>query len=184
MADNVGRQSLERLRKQLSTLNKDELTSLLQGLPALGSPASVVQPYRKHDSCVEVAERLIWEFDQRTLCFPDCNFPDGAWLILLDLYDQQGGPLKISISSACIAARVPLTTALRHIRRLLDDGWLIKISDLHDRRKHYLELSETAKLFMTRYLTRIREPNRSRHRTAADGNFLRLVADRGMAESY
>lgn len=186
MGNKSNKRSLDTIRAQLSALGKDDLEILLQDFPGLRSAvdAEQDQPYRKLENCIEVAERLIWESDQRNMHFPYGNFPDGAWLILLDLYHQQNNPRRVSISSACIAAKVPPTTALRYIRRLLDEGWLIRISDLQDKRKHYLELSETAKLFLTRYLTRICEPQRSKQRLKMEGNFLRLVADRDAVTTY
>jgi len=72
-------------------------------------------------------------------------FADPAWDILLDLYaaDQEGA--LVSVSSLCIAAAVPATTALRWIVRLEEAGLICREPDPFDRRRDFLKLSAEAR---------------------------------------
>ena len=71
-------------------------------------------------------------------------FADPAWDILLDLYAAQLEQQRVAVSSLCIAAAVPATTALRWIKTLTEMGLLVRTADPHDGRRVYIELSETA----------------------------------------
>lgn len=84
--------------------------------------------------------------------FPAGLFADPAWDILLDLYisGERGRP--VSVSSLCIAASVPPTTALRWIARMEDDGLLESVSDARDRRRRHVHLTASAKKAMEGFL--------------------------------
>jgi hypothetical protein len=72
-------------------------------------------------------------------------FADPAWDILLDLFAAQLEKRKVAVSSLCIAAAVPATTALRWIKTLTDLGLLVRAADPQDGRRVYIELApETA----------------------------------------
>jgi hypothetical protein len=69
-------------------------------------------------------------------------FADPAWDILLELYAAYLGQLRISVSSLCIAAAVPATTALRWISTLQDDGLVDREDDHQDGRRSFVFLTE------------------------------------------
>jgi DNA-binding MarR family transcriptional regulator len=69
-------------------------------------------------------------------------FGDPAWDILLDLYAASGTRKRICISSACIAANAPTSTALRYLARLLDHGLIKRVPDEADRRRYFVQLTE------------------------------------------
>ena len=71
-------------------------------------------------------------------------FADPAWDILLDLYAARLEEQRVAVSSLCIAAAVPATTALRWIKTLTEIGLLVRTADPHDGRRVYIELSQTA----------------------------------------
>ncbi|NIJ08041.1 DNA-binding transcriptional ArsR family regulator [Sphingomonas vulcanisoli] len=76
--------------------------------------------------------------------FPPLLFADPARDLLLDLYASGLRGKPVSISSACIAAAVPATTALRWIKKLQRDG-LVKLErDTADNRRVLIRLSEPA----------------------------------------
>lgn len=102
-----------------------------------------------------LAKRLTWELETRNRLFPDELFADPAWLILLDLFTHRATGKLISVSSACIASLVPPTTALRYIRRLVELGMLQRTNDPADRRKVYLQLTESACSQMEAFFTKI-----------------------------
>lgn len=72
-------------------------------------------------------------------------FADPAWDMLLDLMAARVERQRVAVSSLCIAAAVPPTTALRWIRGLCDQGLFVRVADPEDRRRVFIELSsETA----------------------------------------
>lgn len=79
-------------------------------------------------------------------------FADPAWDMLLDLYAAELEHRQISVSSLCIAAAVPPTTALRWIGTLNEAGLFDRKADPNDRRRAYIALSEAARRGMERYV--------------------------------
>ena len=71
-------------------------------------------------------------------------FADPAWDMLLDLFAArlQGEP--VSVSSLCIAAAVPQTTALRWIKVLTDHGLATRADDPQDGRRVFVQLTDRA----------------------------------------
>src|SRR3546814_15893799 len=56
-------------------------------------------------------------------------FADPAWDMLLDLMAARLEHKRVSVSSLCIAAAVPVTTALRWIKSLTDEGRFVRRAD-------------------------------------------------------
>lgn len=77
----------------------------------------------------------------REQIIPGAQFADPAWDILLDLMAARLEGSRISVSSLCIAAAVPPTTALRWIRQMTDSGLLERHADGHDARRVFITLS-------------------------------------------
>lgn len=97
------------------------------------------------------------EYDARVLrtsFFDDAFFAEPAWDILLDLYIQQFQGHRTSITSACIAARAPATTALRWIGLLYEAGLVNRRRDNEDCRRWFLELTAKGLWRMEAYLSR------------------------------
>jgi DNA-binding MarR family transcriptional regulator len=84
-------------------------------------------------------------------------FADPAWDMLLDLYAAKLDRSRVSVSSLCIAAAVPATTALRWIKTLTDNGLFERHADMHDARRIFVQLSDGATQAMHRYFARIPE---------------------------
>jgi len=79
-------------------------------------------------------------------------FGDPAWDMLLDLMAARLESKPVAVSSLCIAAAVPATTALRWIKRMTDEGLLVRRSDPEDGRRVFIELSDAAADAMMRYI--------------------------------
>ncbi|MBX9729098.1 MAG: MarR family winged helix-turn-helix transcriptional regulator, partial [Sphingopyxis sp.] len=79
--------------------------------------------------------RALQERRLREQFFPADMFSDPAWDILLDLYAAQLEGQTVAVSSLCIAAAVPSTTALRWIKTMTDAGMLERHDDPQDRRR-------------------------------------------------
>ena len=78
-------------------------------------------------------------------------FADPAWDILLDLAAARAGRERVSVTSLCIAAGVPATTALRWIAQMVDSGLLLRIPDPADRRRAHIALADSTADAMARY---------------------------------
>ena len=87
----------------------------------------------------------------RTRNFDESLFRDPAWDILLDLTIAAMDGHSISTSSVCRSACVPQSTGLRWISVLEQQGLVVRYEDEHDRRMHWIKLSETGKAAMVRY---------------------------------
>lgn len=84
--------------------------------------------------------------------FDEALFGDPAWDILLDLTAARLEKRPVAVSSLCIAAAVPPTTALRWITRLTEEGLLVRIADPRDGRRVFIALSDGAAEGMFAYL--------------------------------
>lgn len=67
-------------------------------------------------------------------------FADPAWDMLLDLMAARLEGEKVAVSSLCVAAAVPPTTALRWIGVLAERGLIVRTTDPSDRRRVHVEL--------------------------------------------
>ncbi|MCO4091539.1 MAG: hypothetical protein HEQ34_06250 [Sphingorhabdus sp.] len=78
----------------------------------------------------------------RNKIFGTCDlFADPAWDILIDLFIAGEQGRRISVSSACIAAAVPATTALRWVSVLEDNGYISRQPDPNDLRRIFVALT-------------------------------------------
>jgi hypothetical protein len=71
-------------------------------------------------------------------------FADPCWDMLLDLFVRRCAGMSTSVSSACISANVPATTALRHLAIMIERGLVTKQNSTKDNRVQYVDLSEAA----------------------------------------
>lgn len=83
--------------------------------------------------------------------FPSDLFADPAWDMLLDLYAARLEGQMVSVSSLCIAASVPATTALRWIKTLTDSGLFEREADEKDGRRIFIAMSDKAFSSMEQY---------------------------------
>jgi len=88
--------------------------------------------------------------------FPGDLFADPAWDILLDLMAARLERKQVTVSSLCVAAAVPPTTALRWIGVLAERGLLVRAADATDRRRAFVELSDAGARALGGWLRRAR----------------------------
>jgi DNA-binding NarL/FixJ family response regulator len=87
---------------------------------------------------------------------PPDLFGEPAWDMLLDLFAARIERSKVAVSSLCIAAAVPPTTALRTIRTMTEQGMLARIADPSDKRRVFIELAEATASAMHAYVAAAR----------------------------
>jgi DNA-binding MarR family transcriptional regulator/CheY-like chemotaxis protein len=80
-------------------------------------------------------------------------FADPAWDMLLDLMAARLERMRVAVSSLCIAAAVPPTTALRWIKTMSDNGMFVRVADPEDGRRVFIDLSDGAAAGMNAYLS-------------------------------
>ena len=91
----------------------------------------------------------------RARFFDEELFADPAWDMLLDLLQSEIAQHRVPVSSLCIAAAVPATTALRWIKTMTDNGLFQRRADPHDGRRVFIELAPQASLAMRRYFAEV-----------------------------
>jgi len=84
-------------------------------------------------------------------------FADPAWDMLLDLMAARLEGMKVSVSSLCIAANVPPTTALRWIKTMTDNVIFERRADHLDKRRVFIDLSDRAMESMIELVRHLRQ---------------------------
>lgn len=79
-------------------------------------------------------------------------FADPALDMMLDLLAARLEGQRVAVSSLCIAAAVPPTTALRWIKLLSEHGLFVRSADPQDGRRVYIALSDEAAASLGAYL--------------------------------
>ncbi len=102
-----------------------------------------------------LVREIIRQRQLRARFFDEGLFADPAWDILLDLTAAKVEGKQVSVSSLCIAACVPPTTALRWIGQMSEAGLLDRVQDPADRRRAFIELSDKAAGAMAKYFERL-----------------------------
>ena len=119
-----------------------------QGFPNANPAANDIAPTPNLREIIKL-RRLRERFFQ-----PDL-FADPAWDILLDLKAAAQEGQRVSVSSLCIAAAVPPTTALRWISAMTESGMVLRRQDPADARRVFIELSPETSAKMDDYMTAV-----------------------------
>lgn len=159
-ANDVKDSGAERLR-QLS----DEVSRIAATLARLSTGPAAPEPELHKpleqdapDVPVETVRSVIRARRLRGRYFPEELFADPAWDMLLDLLQAEISQLRVPVSSLCIAAAVPATTALRWLKSLTDKGMFVRRADPRDGRRVFVELSRPASIALRRYFADVGRP--------------------------
>lgn len=106
----------------------------------------------------QVVRQIIANRHARNRFFDPELFGDPAWDMLLDLTAAHGEGAQVSVTSLCIAAGVPATTALRWLTQMVESGIFERVPDPADRRRAFIALSEKAIAAMSGYFASVRLP--------------------------
>ena len=132
----------------------DEVAHIARALADLSNPMSPAavsegivgyraQPGARRPAKVDsgtIRSMLRWR-RRRNELFGGELFADPAWDMMLDLAAARLEGVDVAVSSLCIAAAVPATTALRWIKMLTDVGLFVRVADPNDRRRVFIALS-------------------------------------------
>jgi len=83
-------------------------------------------------------------------------FADPAWDMLLESYAADLTDTSLSVTSLCLGAAVPATTALRWLQKLEQQGWVGRRSDPLDGRRIWVEMTTQGSSRMSKYFNAIR----------------------------
>jgi hypothetical protein len=159
LTEEVGRLAakLDRLALPLSPDGPQDLTSRLAS-PAIvfggtcgQATRDLLRRPRPPLPDPRLVHRIIRQRRLRDRYFESELFADPAWDILLDLTAARAEHRRVSVTSLCIAAAVPATTALRWIAQMTEMGILVREQDEEDRRRAFIGLSDSAADAMARY---------------------------------
>lgn len=111
----------------------------------LAAMDALEKPHEFQERCVrrarDHAEATLRLNRSRTAIVGAELFADPAWNIMLDLFVRGVDGETTTVSSACIGADVPSTTALRHLTVLLKHGLIERHACTRDQRVMYVQLT-------------------------------------------
>jgi DNA-binding MarR family transcriptional regulator len=157
VADAASDRNAERLRQLSEEVNR--IASTLARLSA--GPAAPARPAEKGpisdvpEVSAETVRAVIRARRLRARYFSDELFADPAWDMLLDLLQAEISHLRVPVSSLCIAAAVPATTALRWLKTLVQQGIFVRRADPHDGRRVFVELAPETSSSLRRYFAEV-----------------------------
>ena len=139
-----------------SQLGGSRIASTLARLST--TPAEVARPTDQPpalgdipDVTADAVRTVIRARRLRSRYFEEGMFADPAWDMLLDLLQAEISQLRVPVSSLCIAASVPATTALRWLKMMTQQGIFLRRADPHDGRRVFVELAPSASQALRRY---------------------------------
>jgi DNA-binding MarR family transcriptional regulator len=104
---------------------------------------------------VETVRSVIQARRLRARYFAENLFADPAWDMLLDLLQAEISQVRVPVSSLCIAAAVPATTALRWLTKMVSEGLVVRRADPCDARRIFVELTPEASQALRRYFAEV-----------------------------
>ncbi|WP_294074911.1 MarR family transcriptional regulator [Sphingomonas sp.] len=156
-ADVASDRSAERLRQLSDEVGR--IAATLARLSTGPSPALTAPPVQQSGESgevpIEVIRKVIRARRLRSRFFRDDLFADPAWDMLLDLLHAEIQHLRVPVSSLCIAASVPATTALRWLKTMVREGLFLRRADPHDGRRVFVELAPQTSDALRRYFAEV-----------------------------
>jgi len=131
------------------------LARLSTGPSATPRPVEIEQIGELPEVPVETVRSIIRARRLRSRFFSEELFADPAWDMLLDLLQAEISKLRVPVSSLCIAAAVPATTALRWLKTMTQEGLFVRRADPHDGRRVFVELAPHTSQALRRYFAEI-----------------------------
>ena len=159
LSDVSGDRSAARLRQLSDEVSRiaaalSRLSTTPAPLQASEAPANASVP----DVSAETVRSVIRARRLRSRFFPEELFADPAWDMLLDLLQAEIAQLRVPVSSLCIAAAVPATTALRWLKTMTQQGLFLRRADPHDGRRVFVELAPDTSQALRRYFAEVGKP--------------------------
>jgi hypothetical protein len=145
---------LRQLSEEVSRI-ASTLARLSTGPASVSAVAAQVSHEDAPSVSAETVRAVIRARRLRSRYFPEDLFADPAWDMLLDLLQAEISHLRVPVSSLCIAAAVPATTALRWLKTMVQEGIFIRRADPHDGRRVFVELAPETSAALRRYFAEV-----------------------------
>ena len=160
LSDAASDRSADRLRQLSDEVSRiaSTLARLSTGPTAAPSRPAEVPASESPDVSADTIRSVIRARRLRARFFSEELFADPAWDMLLDLLQAEIAQLRVPVSSLCIAASVPATTALRWLKTMTEEGLFLRRADPHDGRRVFVELAPRASQAMRRYFAEVGRP--------------------------
>jgi len=160
LSDVASDQNAARLRQLSDEVNRIAATlARISATPPIAPPpAKAVAQATAPEISAETVRSVIRARRLRTRYFADHLFADPAWDMLLDLLQAEIAQLRVPVSSLCIAAAVPATTALRWLKTMVEEGIFLRRADPHDGRRVFVELAPETSNALRRYFAEVGNP--------------------------
>jgi DNA-binding MarR family transcriptional regulator len=157
VSDVASDRSAERLRQLSDEVSRiaATLARLSTGPSATPRPAEAAPTKDLPPLSADIVRSVIRARRLRSRYFQEELFADPAWDMLLDLLQAEISQLRVPVSSLCIAAAVPATTALRWLKTLVQEGLFIRRADPHDGRRVFVELAPNTSDALHRYFAEV-----------------------------
>ena len=156
VADVASDNNAERLRQLSEEVGR--IASTLARLSTGPGPVKTIDHPAAGDApplSADVVRSVIRARRLRSRYFREDLFADPAWDMLLDLLQAEIAQLRVPVSSLCIAAAVPATTALRWLKTMVSEGIFIRRADPHDGRRVFVELAPDASRALRQYFAEV-----------------------------
>lgn len=158
VSDIAADQNADRLRQLTEEVSRIASTLARLSTGPASAPRSVIEPVHDADLpplSADMVRSVIRARRLRSRFFPEELFADPAWDMLLDLLQAEISHLRVPVSSLCIAAAVPATTALRWLKTLVSQGLFLRRADPHDGRRVFVELAPETSQALRRYFAEV-----------------------------
>ena len=157
LSDIASDQNAERLRQLSDEVSRiaATLARLSTGPAQAPARAELAAIIAAPEISADAVRTVIRARRLRARFFPEHLFADPAWDMLLDLLQAEIAQLRVPVSSLCIAAAVPATTALRWLKTLVQQGLFVRRADPHDGRRVFVELAPEASAALRRYFAEV-----------------------------
>jgi hypothetical protein len=133
-----------RIARALAALSEEPLPAIVAPLGVASAPPTAT-----------MIRTLIRARRLRDRFFEAGLFADPAWDMLLDLMAARLEGVQVAVSSLCIAAAVPTTTALRWIKVLTEAELLVRVSDPSDGRRSFIALADSVADALSAYFAEL-----------------------------
>ena len=127
-------------------LTREEALSFAEAICDGGHTAPAARSARK--IARDRAEEVLQLNRQRMAIVGAELFGDPAWNIMLDLFVRETDGKETTVTSACIGADAPSTTALRHLAHLVERQLVHRTTCSVDHRKVYVRLTDDGRARM------------------------------------
>jgi hypothetical protein len=158
VSDVAADKNADRLRQLSEEVSRIASTLARLSTAPVSPPKSVIEPVHGGDlphPSADTVRAVIRARRLRSRYFPEELFADPAWDMLLDLLQAEISHLRVPVSSLCIAAAVPATTALRWLKTLVSEGLFLRRADPHDGRRVFVELAPETSQALRRYFAEV-----------------------------